>query len=309
MNGYEDYRAAVDKALCELPALRGQDEGIVTEPQAAPPDEGMVPQPLLSAMRYSLLLPGKRVRPTLLLAAYALLDDDWQTAMPFACAVEMIHTYSLIHDDLPAIDNDELRRGKPTNHTVFGEGMAVLAGDGLLNLAFETMLGSDIAHKRSDRALRAAAEIAARAGVTGMIAGQTLDVTLEGKEPSEASVRYIHLHKTADLLTAPVVAGLILAGAGEDALRAGRAYGRGIGLAFQIIDDLLDVEGDAGAMGKNTGMDAQRGKQTWPAVMGVESSREDARRAVSDAVEALAPFGQKGAFLADFARETLVRAG
>lgn len=148
-------------------------------------------------MRYSLLLPGKRLRPVLLLAAYHLLREDWENALPFACALEMIHTYSLIHDDLPAMDNDALRRGKPTNHRVFGENMAILAGDGLLNMAYETMLGSSFALEHPDRALRAAAEIARRAGVCGMIAGQIMDVKLEGHTPTKESVAYIHRHKRA----------------------------------------------------------------------------------------------------------------
>ena len=194
-----------------------------------------------------------------------------------------------------------------TNHRVFGEAVAILAGDGLLNLAYETMLSAPIAAERPEQALRAAGEIARRAGVCGMIAGQTADVTLEGHAPTAESVRYIHLHKTADLLTAPVVAGLMLAGATEAQLEAGRAYGRGIGLAFQIVDDLLDLEGDVSLLGKETGMDAQRGKQTWPAAFGVERSRQDAGKAIEQAVQALSPFGERGAYLRELARKTLVR--
>ena len=301
------YREAVEQALAAFPLLVHQGDEPVTQPQESGWEADMPPQPLRSAMRYSLLLPGKRLRPVLLLAAYHLVRDDWQSALPFACAMEMIHTYSLIHDDLPAMDDDALRRGKPTNHRVFGEAVAILAGDGLLNLAYETMLSAPIAAERPQRALRAAGEIARRAGVCGMIAGQTADVTLEGHTPTAESVRYIHLHKTADLLTAPVVAGLTLAGATEAQLDAGRAYGRGIGLAFQIVDDLLDLEGDVQLMGKETGMDAQRGKQTWPAAFGVEKSRQDADAAVAQAVQALSPFGERGAYLGDLARKTLVR--
>lgn len=298
----EAYRAAVEQALEALPLSMGANGEPVIVPQ-----EGVVPQPLSSAMRYSLLLPGKRIRSVLLLAAYGLIRDDWQEVLPFACALEMIHTYSLIHDDLPALDNDELRRGKPTNHRVFGENMAILAGDGLLNMAYETMLESSFAAAHPERALPAVREIARRAGVRGMIAGQTLDVVLEGSAPNRDSVRYIHLHKTADLFTAPVVAGLTLAGAADCQLEAGRAYGRGLGLAFQIEDDLLDLEGDAAVLGKQTGMDARRGKLTWPAVCGVEQSRRDAAQAVTDAVEALASFGERANLLCDLARKTLVR--
>ena len=301
------YREAVEQALLQFPLLMQQGDEPVTQPQEGGWEADMPPQPLRSAMRYSLLLPGKRLRPVLLLAAYHLVRDDWEQALPFACAMEMIHTYSLIHDDLPAMDDDALRRGKPTNHRVFGEAVAILAGDGLLNLAYETMLSAPIAAERPEQALRAAGEIARRAGVCGMIAGQTADVTLEGHAPTAESVRYIHLHKTADLLTAPVVAGLMLAGATEAQLEAGRTYGRGIGLAFQIVDDLLDLEGDVSLLGKETGMDAQRGKQTWPAAFGVERSRQDAGKAIVQAVQALSPFGEREAYLRELARKTLVR--
>ena len=217
------YREAVEQSLLQFPLLMQQGDEPVTHPQEGGWEADMPPQPLRSAMRYSLLLPGKRLRPVLLLAAYHLVRDDWERALPFACAMEMIHTYSLIHDDLPAMDDDALRRGKPTNHRGFGEAVAFLAGDGLLNLAYATMLSAPIAAERPEQALRAAGEIARRAGVCGMIAGQTADVTLEGHAPTAESVRYIHLHKTADLLTAPVVAGHMLAGATEAQLEAGRA--------------------------------------------------------------------------------------
>ena len=301
------YQAAVEEALASFDLLQPAAVEPMTHVDAEIPAEGTVPQPLRSAMRYSLLLPGKRLRPVLLLAAYHLLKDDWKEAIPFACALEMIHTYSLIHDDLPAMDDDKLRRGQPTNHLVYGENMAILAGDGLLNLAYETMLSAPLCEKEPAHALRAAREIACRAGVRGMIAGQTLDVKLEGSEPNRDNVRYIHLHKTADLLTAPVVAGLMLAGANEEQLEAGRQYGRGIGLAFQIVDDLLDIQGDVHKLGKETGMDAQRGKLTWPAVCGVEQSRKDALEAVSQAVRAMQLFGTKGDFLAELAQKSLVR--
>lgn len=301
------YHAAVEEYLSSLELLAPAQQEPVTVTDADTPVEGTVPQPLRSAMRYSLLLPGKRLRPVLLLAAYHLLKEDWREALPFAAALEMIHTYSLIHDDLPALDDDKLRRGQPTNHLVYGENMAILAGDGLLNLAYETMLSAPLCEKEPANALRAAREIACRAGVCGMIAGQTLDVKLEGSAPNRDSVRYIHLHKTADLLTAPVVAGLMLAGANEEQLSAGRTYGRGIGLAFQIVDDLLDIQGDVHKLGKETGMDAQRGKMTWPAVCGVEQSRKDALEAVTQAVQAMQTFGVKGEFLAELAQKSLVR--
>ena len=301
------YREAVENALNRLPLLANAGDVPVTEAVERDPAEGLPPQPLRSAMRNSLNLPGKRLRPCLLLAAYHLIRDDWANVIPFACALEMIHTYSLVHDDLPAMDDDALRRGKPTNHRVYGEDMAILAGDGLLNMAYETMLEAPYAQEHPAESLRAMREIATRAGVRGMVAGQTLDVKLEGHTPSLESVRYIHLHKTADLLTAPVVAGLMLAGATQEQLEAGRAYGRGLGLAFQIIDDLLDLEGDVASLGKETGMDAQRGKMTWPAVRGVEQAREDAAEAVRCAMEAMQIFGERGQKLADLAHESLVR--
>ncbi|MDD5898130.1 MAG: polyprenyl synthetase family protein [Clostridia bacterium] len=303
----KQYREAVENALQTLPLLANAGEEPVTEAVERNPAEGLPPQPLRSAMRYSLLLPGKRLRPCLLLAAYHLLREDWQTVLPFACALEMIHTYSLVHDDLPAMDDDALRRGKPTNHRVYGEDMAILAGDGLLNMAYETMLDAPFTQEHPAQAVRSMREIAYRAGVRGMVAGQTLDVKLEGKEPSVESVRYIHMHKTADLLTAPVVAGLMLADATEEQLQAARVYGRGLGIAFQIEDDLLDLEGDVQALGKETGMDAQRGKMTWPSVRGVEQARRDAGTAVEEAVDAIKLFGPRGEKLSKLARESLVR--
>ncbi len=303
----EGFRAAVEEALERYPLLAEAGDAIVTQAPLVEPQEGAIPQPLQSAMRYSLLLPGKRLRPVLLLAAYALMEEDWQEALPFACALEMIHTYSLVHDDLPALDNDPLRRGKPTNHRVFGENMAILAGDGLLNLAYETMLCAPLSERKPAEALAAMREIALRAGVRGMIAGQALDVKLEGMEPREGLVRYIHRHKTADLVAAPIVAGLSLAGATQAQVASGRKYGENLGLAFQIVDDLLDIVGDTKTLGKQTGMDATRGKMTWPSVRGVDQSRKDAGQAVEAAVNALETFGSRADFLRDLAQEMLVR--
>ena len=261
-----------------------------------------VPHPLYEAMRYSLLGGGKRLRGVMLLNSYHLLKDDWQQALPFACALEMIHAYSLIHDDLPSFDNDTLRRGKPTNHVVFGENIAILAGDGLQSLAFETMLASDLPHAK-----QAACCIAVHAGVGGMIAGQTADVTNEGKEPTDELVRYIHERKTACLLTAPVQAGLILAGADEGQLAAGRAFGYHFGLAFQIIDDLLDLHGDAKTLGKHPGKDVASGKLTWPALYGEQKSRRDAQNFVQQASDSLSLFGNKAEFLQHLAFSMLER--
>ena len=289
MKTYAEYLKMVEEALC--PQLRSL---------------GYIPEKLVEAMEYSLAAGGKRLRPVLLLAACDMADGDVETALPFACALEMIHTYSLIHDDLPAMDNDDLRRGKPTNHKVFGEDVAILAGDGLLSAAMELMLRAACA-MGDLRGVRAAEAIARRAGVTGMVAGQTIDVTQEGTQPTIEKVSYIHAHKTADLLTAPLEAGLILAGAGEDKVRQGIAYGFHLGMAFQMVDDLLDVEGDAALLGKNTGMDAALGKLTWVAACGMEQTRLDAAEHSRLAVEALAVFGPRGDFLRELAQSTLER--
>ncbi len=291
---YDGYLQAVNTALAAHPLLKGETQH--TEVLSQTPVDGVIPEPLCSAMRYSLLLPGKRLRPVLLLAAYHLLADDFTAALPYAIALEMIHTYSLIHDDLPAMDDDHLRRGKPTNHLVFGENIAILAGDGLYSLAMETMLEAAL-QSGHPHALQAITEIAVCAGVRGMIAGQTLDVKLEGTQPRKDMVHYIQRHKTGDLLTAPLTAGLILAGADEAMLEAGRSYGKALGNAFQIVDDLLDLQGDATILGKQTGMDLQRGKMTWPAVYGQEVSRREAARLVAKAKDALTPFGKRAEFL------------
>ncbi|MBQ3279210.1 MAG: polyprenyl synthetase family protein [Clostridia bacterium] len=269
MKRFEEYKDAVNKAL--LPALHSA---------------GPMPEKLEESMAYSLSAGGKRLRPVLLLASCEAAGGDPEEAMAFACALEMIHTYSLIHDDLPALDNDELRRGKPTNHMVFGEAGAILAGDGLLNTAAEVMARA--ASGMNDlRGTKAMACIMRHAGVSGMIGGQSLDVASENQEPDEELLTYIHLHKTADLLEAAVEAGLILAGAEPELVEAGRQFACHYGLAFQMTDDLLDVDGDAALMGKNTGMDAEQHKMTWVALKGVEKTREDAEREIRLACEAL----------------------
>ena len=267
---------------------------------------GYIPEKLFEAMDYSLSAGGKRLRPVLLLAACDTLGGNLEEALPFACALEMIHTYSLIHDDLPAMDNDDLRRGCPTNHKVYGEGMAILAGDGLLSAAMEMMLRSAV--RMGDlRGVRAAEAIARRAGVTGMVAGQVMDVTGEGSEPTLEKVDYIHRHKTADLLTAPIEAGFILASADDTAVAAGCEYGVNLGLAFQMVDDLLDVEGDAATLGKTPGKDAAEGKLTWVAVKGIENTRKDAAQAVEKAVSALENVPGETNFLKTLAQSTLNR--
>ena len=289
MRSYEAYQRAVTEAL-----------------ETALEDLGPIPEKLREAMAYSLRAGGKRLRPVLLLAACELAGGALEEAMPFAVALEMIHTYSLIHDDLPAMDDDDLRRGKPTNHKVFGEAMAILAGDGLLNGAAELMAIAACA-RRDDRGIRAMERIMRHAGVTGMIAGQAVDVTSEGLEPDEKLVSYIHSHKTADLIQAPMEAGLILGGADEAALLCGGDYGVHLGLAFQMKDDLLDVTGDAALLGKNTGMDQEKHKLTWVALRGVEKTREDAEKEIRLALEALAGLPGDTGFFRRLAEETLTR--
>lgn len=289
MKTYQEYQQLVEGALsAQLASL------------------GYIPEKLFEAMDYSLSAGGKRLRPVLLLAACDTLGGDVDEALPFACALEMIHTYSLIHDDLPAMDNDDLRRGRPTNHRVFGEGMAILAGDGLLSAAAELVLRSAV--RMGDlRGTRAAEAILRRAGVTGMVAGQVMDVTGEGSTPTLEKVEYIHLHKTADLLTAPIEAGFLLAGATEEQVAAGCEYGRCLGLAFQMVDDLLDIEGETAVLGKTTGKDAAVGKLTWVAVRGAEQTRTDAREQVEKAVATLKNLPGETNFLKTLAQSTLNR--
>ena len=289
MKTYDEYRRTAEQAL--TPMLQSL---------------GAIPERLLEAMRYSLEAGGKRLRPVMLLAACDMAGGDMETALPFACAMEMIHTYSLIHDDLPAMDNDDLRRGKPTNHKVFGEGMAVLAGDGLLNAAAELMARAALQFN-DNRGIRALEIIMRHAGVTGMIAGQTADLVSEGEEPREEVLTYIHSHKTADLLEAPMEAGLVLAGADEKACRLGRDYGYHLGLAFQMTDDLLDVTGDTALLGKKTGADAEQNKMTWVTLRSVEGTQKDAEEQAELAIRAVDRMPWEHAFFTELARGTVSR--
>lgn len=286
---YARYVAMVEETLERLLPQTNEEC-----PQAG----GAIPRRLCESMRYSLMAGGKRVRPVLLLAACEMLGGDLEQAKVPAAALEMIHTYSLIHDDLPGMDDDDYRRGRLTNHKVYGVGHAILAGDGLLNYAYECMLQNALAHGENMKGLlQAASEIARRAGVGGMIAGQSLDLLSEHMTPDLARLRYIHSHKTADLLTAPLAAAAYISGAGEEELRALTGFGAYVGLAFQIDDDLLDVEGDAALLGKQTGMDAQRGKMTWPALAGVQAARERSEALWAGALGTLEPFGERAGFL------------
>jgi geranylgeranyl diphosphate synthase type II len=247
------------------------------------------PESLREAMRYSLLAGGKRLRPILCLAACELAGGDAALAMPTAVALEMIHTMSLIHDDLPAMDNDDLRRGRPTNHKVYGEANAILAGDALLTRAFE-MVALRSPGVPAERLLAVVAELSLASGAPGLVGGQVVDLECEGKAVDLDTLEYIHLHKTGALLRACVVSGALVAGAPEPLLQALRTYARGIGLAFQIIDDILDVTASSEVLGKTAGKDLTADKTTYPKLLGLEESRHRAEALVAEAQQALAPW-------------------
>jgi geranylgeranyl diphosphate synthase, type II len=240
------------------------------------PPESTLPESIHKAMRYSLFAGGKRVRPVLCMAAAEAVSDSPVGVESCACALELIHTYSLIHDDLPALDNDDLRRGVPTCHKVFGDAIAILAGDALLTLAFQVLAQMDCPGDRGpDRKVALIAELSTAAGtVRGMIGGQVCDLEGEGRHPDAALLEAIHRAKTGALLRASLRMGAIYAGANHSQLRALSCYGEHIGLAFQIVDDVLDVEQSSEALGKTAGKDAEQHKITFPAVYGLERSRE-----------------------------------
>ena len=250
----------------------------------------------IESMRYSLFVGGKRIRPILCLAGAEAVDNSAgaaRRALPVACALECIHTYSLIHDDLPAMDDDDLRRGQPTNHTVFGEAAAILAGDGLLTFAFELLSGEATAAIDDTTRVRIIAAIARAAGPLGMVGGQSLDMLYEGQQVGYDVLRGIHSSKTGAMITAAVQSGGLLAGADPGQEAALRAYGDNIGLAFQIVDDLLDVVATTEDLGKTAGSDERAQKVTYPSLFGVETSQTMAREAAGTAVDALAPFDRK----------------
>ena len=267
-----------------------------------------IPPTLRESMRYSLMAGGKRLRPVLLLATCDMLGGSLEEAKVPAAALEMIHTYSLIHDDLPGMDDDDTRRGRPTNHKVFGIGPAILAGDGLLNAAYESLLSNALAHaEHMGRHVRAIEAIARRAGVCGMIAGQSIDLQSEHATPDAATLRAIHTHKTADLLTAPLEAAAYLSGADEASIHALVLFGQSVGMAFQIADDVLDVVGDPTILGKQVGQDESRGKMTWPSLVGLDGARAESARLWAQATAALSIFGERAEFLRTFATRTAAR--
>ena len=256
-------------------------------------------------MRYSLFAGGKRLRPILCLAAAEACGGSISSALPLACAVECIHTYSLVHDDLPSMDNDDLRRGRPTCHKVFGDGIAILAGDALLTIAFE--IAAQVKGTERYDLREILREIATAAGSQKLIAGQVADLEAEGHRINRAQLRYIHENKTAALLTASVRLGAMAANASPKQLSAIAAFGRALGLAFQVIDDILDVTQTSEKLGKSAGKDVAAKKATYPAVIGLEKSRAEARRLTSEAHRALKSLGERAAVLRALADYLLQR--
>ena len=279
--------------------LAGQQSRIEEALRSLVPQESTPPETIHTAMRYSLFAGGKRIRPILCIAAAEAVSDSPDGIESAACALELIHTYSLIHDDLPALDNDDLRRGRPTCHKAFGEAIAILAGDALLTLAFQTLAQLECDPERKSRLVE---ELAVAAGtVGGMIGGQVHDLEGEGKHPTASLLEAIHRAKTGALLRASLRMGGIYAGASPDQLGALSCYGEHIGLAFQIVDDLLDVEQPSEALGKTAGKDAKQKKITFPAVYGLERSREMAEEERMAAHVALRPLDERAERLRELA--------
>jgi len=271
------------------------------------PPADSYPEKIHQAVRYSVFAGGKRIRPILLLASYELFKKDIKPALPFACALEMIHTYSLIHDDLPSMDNDDFRRGKPTCHKLFGEAVAILAGDALLSYAFRLMAETGLKSKISSSiVLKVIFEIAHGAGLGGMISGQALDIEKQGRAYEEKELEFIHSHKTGALIRAGVVAGALLARAQESELKALSEFGNRIGLAFQIVDDILDIKGGQ-ELGKTKGKDQKLEKATYPKLIGLNKSEKRAEKLSKEAVRYLEIFGEKAKALKELAGYLITR--
>ncbi|MEO5357546.1 MAG: polyprenyl synthetase family protein [Nitrospirae bacterium YQR-1] len=263
------------------------------------------PSVLFDSMRYSLFAGGKRIRPILCLTAYEACGGNGIDILPQASAIEMIHTYSLIHDDLPAMDNDDLRRGKPTNHIVYGDAMAILAGDGLLTEAFKMFTESN--DSTTLYILPAIRELAASAGLSGMVAGQALDILSEGKVPDKTTLEFIHRNKTAALLKTSVRLGGVLYGAQRGVMDALTQYGEAIGLAFQVVDDILDITGTTQELGKPRGSDDNKNKMTYPTLYGIERSKEIARELINRGLETAEFFKGNALWLKEIANYLLER--
>ena len=288
--------------------LAEQKERVDAALEKALPPSARLEKKVIEAARYSLFAGGKRLRPVLCLAAADVVGGDPAVSMPAACALEMIHTYSLIHDDLPAMDNDDFRRGRPTNHKVFGEAVAILAGDALLTEAFGLLAGLREDRSISARKVLDVIHILVKAsGTCGMIGGQVIDLESENRDVDMATVEYMHVHKTGALLSASLQVGAILGGGSNDQIATLKHYGHHFGLAFQITDDILDVEGNAVEMGKTPGSDVAKNKKTYPALIGLAASKEAAREHVDGAIQALEIFNDKADPLRALARYLLVR--
>ena len=271
------------------------------------PPETDPPATIHKAMRYSVFAGGKRLRPVLVIAAAEAVGGRMEQVMPAACAMECIHTYSLVHDDLPAMDNDDFRRGRPTNHKVFGEAMAILAGDGLLTLAFGLLAESFPADGDPGALRQVLADLAEAAGTRGMVGGQVADIEGEGRPATPESLDFIHVHKTAALIRVSLRMGAVIAGGTPAQVQALSAAGGNLGLAFQIVDDLLDVEGTTAQLGKTAGKDQAQQKATYPAVHGLEASRARAAALIDEADRALASLGAPAEPIRSLARFIIER--
>ena len=271
------------------------------------PEEKGYQKTIFEAMNYSLKAGGKRLRPILTLEACRIVGGNEEDVIPFAIAIEMIHTYSLIHDDLPALDNDDLRRGRPTNHKVYGDAMAILAGDGLLNYAFEIMLKSSIGKENPAKYLNAINEIAKSSGVYGMIGGQVVDIESEDKKIEMEKLDFIHLNKTAAIIVGCMRAGAIIGDATEKQLENITKYATNIGLSFQIADDILDITGDESKLGKKVGSDIDNNKSTYPSLIGLEKSKEIANDLINEAKTRISNIKRDTEFLNDLAEYIVAR--
>jgi geranylgeranyl diphosphate synthase, type II len=268
------------------------------------PRKDEYPKNIHKALRYSVFAGGKRLRPYLTLCTYQMYDENLDAITPVAAAIEMLHTFSLIHDDMPDIDNDEYRRGKKSCHALFGEGAALLAGDALLIEAFELLTHAEI---KAEHRIQFVRELAQECGINGLIAGQMTDIVSEGKKVDKATINYIHENKTARLIKLCLRFGAIAGNAPDAELKALEDYGFKVGLAFQIIDDILDVEGDPDEMGKTVGKDEHVQKATYPSVFGMAESRRKAQELIAQARESIAPLGEKAQMLDIVAEYLLTR--
>lgn len=272
------------------------------------PGENEFPPPVHRAMRYSLFAGGKRLRPILVLAAADAVGGSAREVLPLACSFELIHTYSLIHDDLPSMDDDDMRRGKPTSHKVFGEALAILAGDALLTEAFYLASRPEVMKKvPAGRRIQALWHLARAAGSQGMVGGQTMDILIQGQTVETGTLEYIHAHKTGALIAASMAAGAIAGGARASQVRSLQEYGEKLGLAFQITDDLLDEVGEEAKLGKAVGKDKSKGKATYPGLYGIPESRRRAESLIEEAIHHLHLFDRRANPLREIAKFILNR--